>query len=216
MTLKVVGPRAFELVKLMSEFSGLPLELKGGHVDFSADGLMAPFESETLKTLIKDCMKSHNSIRITAFGGHPDTTSITSNHLNPWGDSFNGWAPIHLPDRSVYVHDLKEVAKASPSAGRILLGHILKEYLGGSLPPGMGHSHNYRPVHLAAIPTEAKIAHDLTRRPIWSGGSAPSERTVTTMSGLVNIRSYGPSLTYEFHFDASLTFKSVKPPHGIR
>jgi hypothetical protein len=216
MTLKVVGPRAFELVKLMSEFSGLPLELKGGHVEFSTDGLMAPFESETLKTLIKDCIKTHNSLRLTAFGGHVKVHNLDPRYPNPWGDSFGNVTSFHIPDRSVYVHDLKEIAKGSPSAGRILLGHILKEYLGGSLPPGMGHSHNYRPVHNAAIPTEAKIAHDLTGRAIWSGGSKPSERTMPTTSGLVNIRSYGPSLTYEFHFDAALTFKSVKPPHGIR
>jgi hypothetical protein len=216
MPLKVVGPRAFELVKMMSEFSGLPLELKGGHVEFSTDGLMAPFESGTLQTLIKDCVKTHNSLRITAFGGHVNTTSITSSHQNPWLDSFLGAHSVHVPDRSVYVHDLREIAKDSPVAGRIMLGHILKEYLGGSLPPGMGHSRNMTPFHNAAILTEAKIAHDLTRRPIYSGTSAPSERMVTTTSGLVNIRSYGPSLTFEYHFDATKTLRFVKPPHGIR
>jgi hypothetical protein len=58
MTLQVVGPRALELVNMMSEFSGMSLYSTGDDVHVSTDGLIDPFESRTLQTLIKDCIKT--------------------------------------------------------------------------------------------------------------------------------------------------------------
>ncbi len=216
MTFKIRGPRASELLKLISEFSGLPLTVTNGEVRFSSDGVIAPFESPTLQKVVMDCIHTRNVVEIVAFGGHI-TIGTRMGPMNTWGDSFKGatTTSVQVPDRSLYLNDFREIAKDSPIAGRIMIGHVLKEYLGGSRPPGAGHSRIMTTFHNAAILTEAAIAHELTGRHIWSAPKKPWERSTMTTSGVVNTRSYGPQLNFEFHFDATRSLRYVKQPPGL-
>ena len=72
MTLQVYGPRARQFVDLLTEYSGLTLVLGGNDtVSVSANGLINPFESETLQTLTSNIIQSVNLVRIAAFSSAP-------------------------------------------------------------------------------------------------------------------------------------------------
>jgi hypothetical protein len=215
MALKITGPRAHELVKVMADFSGLPLILKGDEVSVAQSGIINPFESKTLQALVWDSIKSKNVVAITAFGGDRSVTSGGHTHNVTWGDSFRASSAHHLPARSIFVEDFRQIGQMSRLAGRILLGHVLKEYLAASRPAGVAPGKAFKNYHEPAIVTEAQIAHDLTGRVTWSGTHKPWEQSLHSTDGLINVRSYGPSLKFQFHFDKSNSLKSVRAPSGL-
>lgn len=203
LTLRVRGPRAYEFWKLLKDFSGAPLIMAGGgEIRWSMDGTIDPFESKTLQMLISDIIKSANVVQITAFGGHQESGT--------WGDSFFG-NPGLRPRRSVFVEDFREVEKSSSVGARILVAHVLKEYLAGARPAGTTPGRAFSNYHADALRTEAEIARDLTGRAIWAGGHRPWEHTF----GNTNVRSYGPSLKFQFTFDSAWNVRNVKEPPGL-
>jgi hypothetical protein len=215
MTLKILGPRAHELVKVLSDFSGLPLKMAGDEVSFARDGIIDPFESKTLQELIGESIHAKDVVTITAFGG--DRSAVVGGHTRniTWGDSFRPSAAFHVPRRSVFVEDFRQINQLCPLAARILIGHVLKEYLGAARPAGVAPGKAYKNYHEPAIVTEAQIAHDLTGRVTWSGSHKPWEQSIHLTDGSINVRSYGPSLKFQFHFDKSHSLKSVKAPAGL-
>ena len=215
MTLKITGPRAHELVKVLSDFSGLPLSMTGDEVSFARGGIIDPFESKTLQGLIGESNNTKNVVAITAFGGDRSVT-VSGHRINfTWGDHFRPSAAHHIPRRSVFVEDFRQINQFSPLAARILIGHVLKEYLGAARPEGVAPGKAYKNYHEPAIVTEAQIAHDLSGRVTWSGSHKPWEQSVHLTDGYINIRSYGPSLKFQFHFDKTNSLKSVKAPFGL-
>lgn len=204
MTLQVYGPRAQQFVGLLAEYSGLSLQLGGNEtVTVSANGLIDPFESETLQTLTWDTMRSPNVVRIAAFSSAPIRGFFA--------DWFHANPGVRRPRRSVFVDDITRVAGMSPILARAVMGHILREYFGAARPPGERPGRAFSHFHIPAIRTEAQIASDLTRRPIWTGNRRPWESSF----GRTNVRSYGPNLKFQLVLGGLGRLVRVIEPDGI-
>jgi hypothetical protein len=202
MTLQVSGPRAQRFVDLLSDYSGLTLTLSGGDVAFSKDGLIDPFVSETLQTLVNDILASPNVVEVHAFGGNPSPAT------GFFGDSFRGSVAFQRPRRSVFVDDILNVEKLSPTMAKALIGHILREYFGAARPPGRAPGTAFAVYHVPAILTEAHVAGDLENRPVFTGNVRPWEATY----GHINVREYGPTMKYQLFFSAGGYLTGIKGP----
>jgi hypothetical protein len=202
-TLQVYGPRAQQFVDLLSECCGLTLVLTGDVVTVSRDTLINPFESETLQSLVGEIIDSPNLVRIAAFSSAPVAGF--------YGDWFHANPGVQRPRRSVFVSDLQRVAGMSTILVRAVMGHILREYFGAARPPGHQPGQAFSHYHVPAIETEARVASDLTGRPIWTGRARPWEHTY----GTINVRSYGPSLKFQLVMNGTGSLVRVIQPTGI-
>jgi hypothetical protein len=200
MTLQVTGPRAQRFVDVLSDYTGMTLNLADSVVSADEDEVVDPFESETLQYLVNEIIDSDNVVEIHAFGGRPAAGFFA--------DSFLAAPAVQRPRRSVYLNDVLDVEKMSPTLARAIMGHILREYFGASRPPGHAPSANYIANHIPAIRTEAQIASDIEERPIWTGGHRPWEQ----MYGHINVRSYGPTMKYQLFFSPGWYLVSIKGP----
>jgi len=204
MTLQVYGPRARQFVTLLTEYSGLTLLLGGNEtVTVSANGLINPFESETLQSLTWNVIRSPNLVRIAAFSSAPVRGFFA--------DWFHANPGVHRPRRSVFVSDITRVAGMSAILARAVMGHILQEYFGAARPPGQQPGRAFSHYHVPAIRTEAQIAGDLTGRPIWTGNQRPWEGSF----GRTNVRSYGPNLKFQLVLGGLGRLVRVIEPDGI-
>jgi hypothetical protein len=122
-------------------------------------------------------------------------------------DSFLGDPAIHLPRRSVFVADLEDIDRMSPTLARAIMGHVLREYFGASRPPGQQPGSAIKVYHVPAILTEAQIAGDLLNRPVWTGHTRPWE----DWYGNIMVRSYGPSMKFQLFFNGG-RLRSVREP----
>jgi hypothetical protein len=200
MTLRVRGPRAREFVALLGRYSGLPLMLAGQEVQADQQGLIDPFESEVLRRLVGEVMRSPNEVAIVAFG------RAAPGGFN--GDLFSPPPGMQLPRRSVIVPDLLDVEARSPVLARAFMGHILREYLGAARPPGQAPGRAFAVYHVPAIRTEAEIASELTGLPIYPPPARPWE----TWTGTTMTRCYGPNLRYRLTLGPGGNLVSVTGP----
>ena len=203
MTLQVYGPRSQQFVDLLAQFTGLKLVRAGDVVSVSPESLLDPFESETLRDLAADIDRSPLVVRIAAFS--------TSPIGGFFGDWFSANPGIHYPRRSVFVSDIERAAGMSAISGRAIMGHILREYFGAARPPGQTPGAGYANYHVPAILTEAQVASDLTGRPIWTGATRPWAHTY----GTVMVRSYGPSLKFQWVLSGAGELIRVIEPTGL-
>jgi hypothetical protein len=203
MTLQVRGPRAQVFVDLLAEFSGLTLLLVNDNVQVSANGLINPFESETLRRLVFEVIRSPNLVEINAFGGQPAGLADSA-------DFFFAQSGVQRPRRSVYVRSLQTRRRLSPTYARAVMGHILREYFGASRPPGQNPGRAFLHFHIPGIQTEAEIVRDLTGREIWAPGMR-SVRPWESRFGNTNVRSYGPDLKFQLVFRGGRLVRIIEP-----
>jgi hypothetical protein len=177
----------------------LSLVLTGEAVSINPDGLINPFESETLQDLVSDILRSPNDVEVVAFGGVPAVGFFV--------DAFFANPAFQRPRRSVYVADLEDIERMSATLARALMGHVLREYFGASRPPGQQPGNAFANYHVPAILTEAQIAGDLLNRPVWTGHTRPWE----AMFGNINVRSYGPTMKFQLFFNGG-RLQAVREP----
>jgi len=207
MVLQVRGPRAQQFVDLLAEFSGLTLQLVNDNVQIAANGLINPFESETLQNLVYEIIRSPNVVEINAFGGQPAGLADSA-------DNFDAQPAFQRPRRTVYVRSLETRKRLSPTYARAVMGHVLREYFNASRPPGQQPGRAFAVYHVPAIETEAEIVRDLTGRGIWQQGMRnfrPWEHTY----GNTNVRSYGPELKFQLVFNGGGELVRIIEPQGI-
>ncbi|MGH6930382.1 MAG: hypothetical protein ACREEV_18840 [Dongiaceae bacterium] len=217
MAFRISGPRAREFIHLLAECCGLSLvavrevDNPGDARDvwsvaFSPNGLINPFESGTLQTLVGDIMRSPNVVEINAFSSAP---------IAGWfGDWFAANPGVRRPRRTVYVSDLERARDLSPTWVRIGMGHILAEYFGAARPPGQAPGRAFSHFHVPAIRVEAEIASDLTGRRTWEPGDGTARPWEHTY-GNINVRSYGPELKYQLVFNGTGNLRNIIEPAGL-
>jgi hypothetical protein len=203
MVLQVRGPRAQQFVDLLTEFSGLTLLLGNDQVQVSANGLINPFESETLQSLVFEIIRSQNIVEINAFGGEPAGLADSA-------DSFFALPAFQRPRRTVFVMSLETRRRLSATYARAVMGHILREYFSASRPPGQQPGLAFVNFHVTAIQTEAEIVRDLTGREIWQRGMR-NFRAWEHSFGTTNVRSYGPDLKFQLVFNGGNLVRIIEP-----
>jgi hypothetical protein len=203
MSFQIRGPRAAKFVELLGKYSGLSLMLKGDALLRNPDGLINPnasLESDILRDLVLQIIKSPNVVEINAFGGIPSAGFFV--------DSFDGDPSIQLPRRSVFTADLIDLERLKPVLARAMMGHVLREYFGAARPPGQTPGRAMDVYHVPAIRTEAEIASELTGLPIFGPGTRPWEKAL----GVLSVRVYGPNFRYQLVSDTDGTLSFVIGP----
>jgi hypothetical protein len=203
MVLQVRGPRARRFVDLLAEFSGLTLQLVNDNVQVAANGLINPFESETLQNLVFEIIRSPNLVEVNAFGGRPAGLADSA-------DSFFALPAVQRPRRTVFVQGLESRRRLSPIYARAVMGHILREYFNASRPPGQPPGRAFAHFHVPAIQTEAEIARDLTGRELWRPGLRSVRPWEATFDN-INVRSYGPDLKFQLVFRDGNLVRIIEP-----